>query len=78
MKLSILYCAECDRILAAAPGLGLAVECVAHDAHKGFVALRLIEAEVSQVELTDLALLASKYPKAAYEQQLEPPAGSCP
>ena len=82
MKLSILYCGECDAILAAAPGLGLVAECVAHTSgaatHSGYVALRLPDADVSLTDLADLTALAAKYPKVHHAAQLEPLTGSCP
>lgn len=81
MKLSLLYCGECDAILAAAPGLGLVVECVAHTSgaatHKGYVALRLPNADVSPADLADLTALAAKFPKVSYAAQLEPLIGGC-
>jgi len=82
MELSILYCGECESILAASPGLGLTVECIAHTvggvSHKGYVALRLTNADVMPADLADLTLLAAKYSKAAFAAQLKPLAGSCP
>lgn len=82
MKLSILYCGECDVIVAASPGLGLVAKCVAHTsgdaAHRGYVALRLPDADVALTDLADLTVIAAKYPKANHAAQLEPLTGSCP
>lgn len=82
MALSILYCGECDKILAASPELGLVAECLAHsvgeNVHRGYRALRLATAEASAADLADLNMLAQRYPKAEHAAQLEPLAGSCP
>lgn len=82
MALSILYCGECDAILAAAIGISLVAECVAHTVkdtpHTGYRALRLVDVNLSSMDLADLTALAAKYPKADYAKQLEPLAGCCP
>lgn len=82
MAITILYCAQCDQILAAAPGLDLAAKCVSHVAdggvHSGYVALRLLSAQVSSAEFADLTALAAAYPKADYTAKLEALAGRCP
>lgn len=81
MALSILYCGECDRILAASPELDLTAECLAHSTneivHRGYQALRLIVSEATAADFADLELLAQKYPKSTYATQLEPLAGCC-
>lgn len=81
MPLSILYCAECELILAAAPALNFVAACVAHDAsgvmHTGYQALRLATAEVTSAVLADLSALALAYPKNRYAEQLESLAGAC-
>ena len=73
MSLSILYCRECDAILAAAPGLDLVVECISHIAggtpHKGSVALRLPDVALAAGEL-DLTELTAKYPKSSHVANL--------
>jgi len=81
MALSILYCRECDAILAAAPGLGLTVECASHGAgskrHRGCVVLRLPDVDLAEVSAgLDLTALAAQYPKATHAESLEP-VGSC-
>jgi hypothetical protein len=87
MALSILYCGECDKILAASPELDLVAECLAHSApsvqstesvHRGYRALRLADAEASAADLADLEILAQRYAKPDYAARLEPLAGSCP
>lgn len=79
MSLSILYCRECDAILAAAPGLDLVVECISHLAggvpHRGSVALRLPDVDLTSDAL-DLTELAAQYPKSALGSNLET-VGSC-
>lgn len=73
MALSILYCRECDVILAAAPGLELDVECVSHTAggisHRGSVALRLPDVDLA-TETLDLTKLGARYPKSMYATRL--------
>jgi len=73
MSLSILYCRECDTILAAAPGLGLVVECVSHTAggvpHRGSVALRLPDVELT-TDALDLTKLSAQYPKSRHAASL--------
>lgn len=79
MALSILYCRECSVILAASPGLNLAVECASHTvggaSHKGCVALRLPDVGLIQGTL-DLEKLAVQFPKSSYVSRLEP-VGNC-
>ena len=79
MSLSILYCRECDTILAAAPGLDLGVECASHTAggasHRGCVALRLPDVNLAADEL-DLTVLAAQYPKMVHAAHLEA-VGNC-
>jgi hypothetical protein len=79
MSLSILYCRECDTILAAAPGLNLAVDCASHTAggalHRGCVALRL--PDVNLAGALDLTALAAQYPKRAHAAHLVA-VGNCP
>ena len=73
MALSILYCRECDAILAAAPGLGLSVECASHTVggalHRGGVALRLPDVDPTDDAL-DLTAIAAQYPKSAHASSL--------
>jgi hypothetical protein len=82
MALSILYCGECDKILAASPELGLVAECLAHSigeiVHRGYRALRLAAVEITATDLVDLEILAQKFVKRDYADQLEPLVGSCP
>jgi hypothetical protein len=79
MSLSILYCRECDTILAAAPGLDLVVECVSHTAggvpHRGSVALRLPDVNLA-TEALDLTELTVQYPKSTHGSSLEA-VGNC-
>ena len=79
MALSILYCRECDMVLAAAPGRDLSVECASHSVggvlHRGCVALRLPHVDLDASAL-DLTTLASQYPKGAHISSLEP-IGTC-
>ena len=78
MSLSILYCRECDTILAAAPGLGLSVECASHFAgdtsHRGCVALRLPDVDLAGT--LDLTALGAQYPKSVHAKSLEA-VGNC-
>jgi hypothetical protein len=73
MALSILYCRQCDAILAAAPGLDLSVECASHfvggTSHRGCVALRLPDVDLADDGL-DLTALAAKYPKSGHTTSL--------
>ncbi len=82
MALSILYCGECDVILAASPELNLIAECLAHTiggvTHRGYHALRLPGAVAVPSDFADLTVLVSKYPKVDFAAQLEPLAGDCP
>lgn len=79
MALSILYCRECDAILAAAPGLNLTVECASHTVggtlHRGCVALRLPDVGLagSVLNLTELSV---QYPKSRHVASLEA-VGNC-
>lgn len=81
MQISILYCAECELVVAASLGLTLAAECACHEVkgvrHTGYRALRVPIAAVEPAVLADLSALASVYPKDQYADQLEPLAGVC-
>ncbi len=77
MSLSILYCRECDMILAAAPGLDLSVDCASHAVkgilHRGGLALRLPDVNLTALDLTKLAV---QYPKSVHAASLKP-VGNC-
>jgi hypothetical protein len=79
MALSILYCRECDVILAAAPGLHLTVDCASHSVgstlHMGCVALRLPYVGLTGDTL-DLTELSAKFPKSVHAESLEA-VGNC-